>query len=495
MPFALPSVVFAQAGGALLVGDEAERLAPADPGRVARQFKRRIGDGTPLRLGDAVVPAEALAARLVARAVGAAAERERAAATRIAVTHPAGWGGFRVAALRGALSAVRIEALLLPEPHAAALAHDARERVAPGGAVAVYDLGGTGCRLAVLRRADDGFVLAGPPEEVEVGGLDFDEAVFEHVRGTVGAAWDALDPADPAVLAGVARLRRECTAAKEALSGYTDVSVPVTLPGIDTEVRLTRVELEDMIRPAIEETAGMLLRVLGTAGVAPADLAAVLLAGGSARIPLVTQVVSERLGRPVAAGADPAGLVAAGAALAARGPQVQRTQVGLWPANWTPPPVAAPEPLPQNSFSERIGPAPAAPERRGPLGRFSRTAVTAVVAAALGALAVTSTMAMVMNRLTPADAGAETVTEQTSQRPVTDSPVSSPVRAEQPGPARTSTSRRAPQTSAPQPTRSTPPRNNPGTTRPPAPTTATTTTTTGATPAPAGPSTTAGARR
>src|SRR5262249_58697303 len=94
------------------------------------------------------------------------------------------------------------------------------------------------------------FMLVGQPEELDLSGLDLDEVVFDHVRSAVGPAWDALDPTDPDVLAAVARLRRGCIAAKEALSADTEVLIPVLLPGIDTQVRLGRAEVEEVIRPA-----------------------------------------------------------------------------------------------------------------------------------------------------------------------------------------------------------------------------------------------------
>ena len=138
------------------------------------------------------------------------------------------------------------------------------------------------------------------------------------MREAVGAAWDALDPDDPAVQTAVAGLRRECTAAKETLSADTEVMIPVLLPGLHTMVRLGRAEFEDMIRPAVAETVEALRRAVASAEVEPGDLDAVLLVGGSSRIPLVAQLVSAELGRPVAVDADPKAVVAAGAALAAR---------------------------------------------------------------------------------------------------------------------------------------------------------------------------------
>ena len=73
-----------------------------------------------------------------------------------------------------------------------------------------------------------------------------------------------------------------------------------------------------MIRPAVLETVEALRRALDSAGVSAADLDAVLLVGGSSRIPLVTQLVSEEFGRSAAVDVDPKGVIAAGAALVAR---------------------------------------------------------------------------------------------------------------------------------------------------------------------------------
>ena len=66
----------------------------------------------------------------------------------------------------------------------------------------------------------------------------------------------ALDPDDPAVRAALARLRRDCVEAKEALSFDTEAMIPVALPGLHTRVRLTRAEFEAMIAPALRDTVG-----------------------------------------------------------------------------------------------------------------------------------------------------------------------------------------------------------------------------------------------
>ena len=127
----------------------------------------------------------------------------------------------------------------------------------------------------------------------------------------------AVDTDDPATMAAIARLRDECRRAKEALSSDTDATVAIFLPGFQTEMRVTRAEFEDIIRPRIHETIEALGRATRSAGLGMEDLDRVLLVGGSSRIPLVAEMVRESTGRPVAVDAHPKHTMALGAAFVA----------------------------------------------------------------------------------------------------------------------------------------------------------------------------------
>ena len=182
----------------------------------------------------------------------------------------------------------------------------------------MYDLGGGTFDAAVLRKTDDGFEILGVPEGIEhLGGADFDDAVFDHVRRVLGSTFTDLNPLDPTVRAAAARLRAECVQAKEGLSRDTDTTIPVSLPGIQTEVRLTRQEFEDLIRPSLMGTVESLRRALRSARITPDQVAATVLAGGSSRIPLVAELIGSELRLPVAVGTHPKHAVALGAALIA----------------------------------------------------------------------------------------------------------------------------------------------------------------------------------
>jgi molecular chaperone DnaK len=180
----------------------------------------------------------------------------------------------------------------------------------------VYDLGGGTFDAAVVRKdSATSFTVLGRPEGIDgLGGVNFDEAIFEHACAAAGVPLEQLDPNDPNLVADVARLRRECTEAKEALSVDTDTSIAVSLGGVRQRVRLTRAEFEEMIRPDLDRTVEGMHRALESAGVDPAQLDAILLVGGSSRIPLVSQLISAEFGRAPAIDEDPKVAVARGAA-------------------------------------------------------------------------------------------------------------------------------------------------------------------------------------
>ena len=331
----VPSVVFLRENGTFVVGEAAERRGLTAPHRLAREFKRRIGDPTPLLLAGTPYSAHALTATLLRWVVERVVEREGGPPDTVVVTCPANWGPYKRESLEHGITLADVGAAqLCTEPEAAALRYASLERLAVGDVVAVYDLGGGTFDTAVLARTSEGFTLRGAPAGIEqLGGVDFDDALFSHVVEALGAGLDELDPADEVTSAALARLRRDCVQAKEALSSDTETTVPVSLPGLHAAVRITRSEFEDLVRPSVAETVRALRRALRSAQVEPDGLTAVLLAGGSSRIPLVAQTISAELGRPVAVDAHPKHLVALGAALVGVPVQVpDRSAAELEPA-------------------------------------------------------------------------------------------------------------------------------------------------------------------
>ncbi|OLL74398.1 MULTISPECIES: Hsp70 family protein [unclassified Pseudonocardia] len=321
-----PAAVYAREDGVLVSGEAAVRRAVSRPDRVSREFKRRLGDPTPVFLGGSEFPVSMLLGAVLRDVVDRVGGTEGVPPERLVLTHPANWGPYRrelfdevpeSAGLHGGPTTVL---RAVTEPEAAAAHYAAARRLAEDDTVAVYDLGGGTFDATVLRKKGDGIEILGTPEGIErLGGVDFDEAILSYVNYQSGNALTELDLGDLQTSVAMARLRQDCVLAKEALSVDTETTIPVFLPQRHFDVRLTLGDFEGMIRAQVESTIGALTRTLHSAGVAPAELGSVLLVGGSSRIPLVARMLSEELGRPIVVDAHPKYAVALGAAELARG--------------------------------------------------------------------------------------------------------------------------------------------------------------------------------
>lgn len=317
---AVPTVVYLGDDGGVVVGEAAERRAIDQPERVVREFKRRIGDETPIIVGDLSVAAEDIFAVLAQWVVERAEQHEGEAPAVIALSHPASWGEHRLDLIRTALAGVGLgDVELVSEPEAAGLHYIDREKVEAGETIAVYDLGGGTFDVALLRKQDDdSFSVIGAPTGIEhLGGADFDQRIFEHVKSLAGDAFAEVDERVPDEALALARVRRDCTDAKEALSFDAETVVPVLLPAAQARVRLVRSEFEQMIDADLRRTVETLREAVAAAGLELDDLTTVLLIGGSSRIPAVAQLISVELEVPVAIDADPKAAISLGASVAA----------------------------------------------------------------------------------------------------------------------------------------------------------------------------------
>ncbi|OLR95186.1 Hsp70 family protein [Actinokineospora bangkokensis] len=298
----MPSAVFAGEDGALVVGRDAERRARLDPSRFEPNPKRRVDEGT-LLLGDQVVSVTEALAGVLRRVVDETTRQLGGAKPdEVRLTHPAQWGPVRRNVL---LSAARQAGAgstlaLVPEPVAAA-AHFASfpgQTLAPNQALAVYDLGAGTFDVAIVGATQTGFSVLAEAGLPDLGGLDVDQALLEHVGRQVShrdpAGWQRLlRPTSTADRRDQRALREDVKAAKEALSRHPQTEVPLPAPFDD--VLVTRTELEALIRPGMLRSVELLAATIRSTGMSPANLVGIYLVGGSSRIPLVATLIAEQL--------------------------------------------------------------------------------------------------------------------------------------------------------------------------------------------------------
>lgn len=314
----VPSALYVSATGSLTVGDPGLDGPLVDGSRIARGFMRRIGDETPLVVAGESCKPQTLAAVLAMWVVEQVVAREGADPEHVVVTHPPGWGSYRKQLLHEALWEIGLTRVtLLARPVTAAESHSFHGFA--GRTLAVYALGGTSFTTSVVRRTQPaGFEVVTCQEAVEpLGGLDFDEALTDQLVAALAEQLGAAQLDDPRVRLALFGLRNECCRAKERLTAATETEISVQLPHGCVRVPVTRAGFEELIRPSLKLTVDSLDRTVRSCGLRPDQLDGVLLVGGSARIPLVAELVAARFPGPVTVAADPQLAVAAGAALAA----------------------------------------------------------------------------------------------------------------------------------------------------------------------------------
>ncbi|MBV9058864.1 MAG: Hsp70 family protein [Pseudonocardiales bacterium] len=383
----VPAAVYLRDDGVLIAGDAAGARAVNSPERVARDIKRRLGNPTPVILGGQHYGVTELLGVLLHHAVEKVVEVQGERPERVLLTHPANWGPFRRVLFEEVPQHAGLDhPSLVTESEAAAANYAASRKLAEGQVVAVYDLGGGTFDATILRKQGGGVEILGTPEGIErMGGVDFDDAIRSYVDYAANGVLSELDLADPQTSVALARLHQDCVAAKEALSVSGETVVPVFLPDRHLEVRITRAEFEDLIRASIESTISALSRTLASAQVDPVQLSAVLLVGGSSRIPLVARMVSAALGCRTVVDAHPTHAVALGAAtLAAQAPmpatgtifstRVQRRAVGTRAPAGTLPEIVMPPPPPTPQAAPKPKPPPGRPTSSPPTGSASPAA-------------------------------------------------------------------------------------------------------------------------
>jgi molecular chaperone HscA len=346
----LPSVVHYASDGDIIVGAVARDVfAPAFPSDTIASVKRFMGRGprdaeatrklTPYVYAhraetdaDAVVRFAVAGERAVTplevsaeilRVLKARAEAALGAPLEGAViTVPAYFDDGQRQATRDAGRLAGLEVLrLLNEPTAAALAYglDKGQRDNDGktaeGTFAVFDLGGGTFDVSILKLEAGVFEVKATGGDSALGGDDFDRAIAGALLARLGLPADA---------GGDRKLTRRifdaARALKHALTDAADASVSFALDdqsGRNETVKLSRAEMEALVRPVLERCAPSVRRALADAGLPAAALSGVILVGGATRMPLVRRFVEELFGRAPLADIDPDQVVALGAAVQA----------------------------------------------------------------------------------------------------------------------------------------------------------------------------------
>jgi molecular chaperone DnaK len=318
-----PSAVWFGIDGASEVGRKALRRRASEPGRVVTSVKRLMGR----RFGEEAefcVPMERAAdgglrvlgrtpeevsAEILRALKGIAEFRLGRTAEKAVITVPAYFNDAQRAATKRAGELAGLEVVrIVSEPTAAALAYGL-DKLGEHSRVAVYDLGGGTFDLSVLEMQDGVFQVLATRGDTRLGGDDLDAALVRHCVED----FDALDAT------AKVRLIAEAERVKCALSERDSETfrAPFYDGSRSLEKEVTRDDLEKLAKPLIARTLTCCRQALTDANTSAADLHAVVLVGGSTRIPAVRKAVAELFGREPDLSQHPDEAVALGATIQA----------------------------------------------------------------------------------------------------------------------------------------------------------------------------------
>ncbi len=193
---------------------------------------------------------------------------------------------------------------LLNEPTAAAVAYGLDQKAE--GVVAIYDLGGGTFDISILRLTGGVFEVLATGGDTALGGDDFDHAIASWIVADAGLSAD-IDPSAQRSL-----LQAACSA-KEALTDAESVEVAYG----EWRGTLTREALNALIEPMIARSLKACRRAVRDTGIELEEVEAVVMVGGSTRVPRVREAVAELFGRQPLTEIDPDQVVAIGAAIQA----------------------------------------------------------------------------------------------------------------------------------------------------------------------------------
>jgi molecular chaperone DnaK len=320
-----PSVVAFTKEGEVLVGEPSKRQAVTNVDRTIASVKRHIGtDWTADIDGKKYTPQE-ISARILSKLKRDAEQYLGAPVTDAVITVPAYFNDAERQATKDAGEIAGLNVLrIINEPTAAALAYGL-DKGKEDELILVFDLGGGTFDVSLLEVGKDEdfstIQVRATSGDNRLGGDDWDQRIVEHLIKRFKDSTGVDVSKDKIALQ---RLKEAAEQAKKELSSSMTTSIQLPYLSLtengpaNLDESLTRAQFESMTSDLLDRTKKPFEDVIREAGVKVADVAHVVLVGGSTRMPAVVELVKSLTGgKEPNKGVNPDEVVAVGAALQA----------------------------------------------------------------------------------------------------------------------------------------------------------------------------------
>jgi molecular chaperone DnaK len=294
------SLILLAESGRVLVGPNRSRAAIENPENVVECIKRQMGVDEYERQFDGRIITPEFLSGLILKKLKQDAEKRIGPIGNAVITVPYYFNDSRRKATEDAGRIAGLHVIdIVNEPTAATLTFAWHRgelgRSGPGAdkpkKVLVYDLGGGTFDVTVVQYTPTHFQVLATDGDVYLGGVDWNERLVERVCQEFKTKHGSDPRQSPQAWQ---MLRHECDEAKLALSDAAETSITFRYDGRAVTTSITRSQFERMTADLLQRTADTTELVLEQAGIAAADLDALVLVGGSTLMPQVPRMI-ERL--------------------------------------------------------------------------------------------------------------------------------------------------------------------------------------------------------
>jgi molecular chaperone DnaK len=320
-----PSIVAFAKDGEVLVGETAKRQAVTNVDRTIASVKRHMGTDWKFKVDDKNYTPQEISARILSKLKRDAETYLGESVTDAVITVPAYFNDAERQATKEAGEVAGLNVLrIINEPTAAALAYGL-DKGQQDELILVFDLGGGTFDVSLLEVGkDDDFStiqVRSTSGDNRLGGDDWDQRIVDHLvkkfKDTTG-----VDVSKDKI--ALQRLKEAAEQAKKELSQSTTANIQLPYLSLtengpaNLDETITRAQFEQLTADLLERTKKPFNDVIKEAGVKVADIAHVVMVGGSTRMPAVTELVKQLTGgKEPNKAVNPDEVVAVGASLQA----------------------------------------------------------------------------------------------------------------------------------------------------------------------------------
>ena len=314
-----PSIVAFKEDGEIIVGKNAKGYAYVHPDRTVRWIKRKMGTNYTMEIDGYKYTPQEISALIIKKIKRDAETYLGEKINKAVISAPAYFNNNQRNATKEAGEIAGLEVLrIVSEPTAASLAYGL-DKIRKNLKIAVLDLGAGTFDVTILQMNNGIFKVISTSGDTQLGGKEHDDIILDYLVDKIEEKHGINlrnDQKNLNKLRDAGEMAKIHLSSKRSTIMKTQLNIGIS--SLNPHIVLTRVKLEELIRPELDRLRDPLEKALKDAGLEPQDINKLVFVGGPTRMPVIRRYFKDFFsGLEPEEGIDPMGIVATGASIQA----------------------------------------------------------------------------------------------------------------------------------------------------------------------------------